>query len=62
VKPQSTAPVDRYAPNGYGLYTMSGNVWEWTADRFNALVGGEQEPRAMRGGSYLCHASYCNRA
>jgi formylglycine-generating enzyme len=56
-----TAPVDRYPPNGYGLYNTSGNVWEWTADPFNALAGGEHEPRAMRGGSYLCHASYCNR-
>jgi formylglycine-generating enzyme required for sulfatase activity len=54
-----TAPVTRYAPNGYGLHNMAGNVWEWTADRFSP--GGDQEPRAMRGGSYLCHASYCNR-
>ncbi len=51
-----TAPVDAFAPNGYGLHNTSGNVWEWTSDWY--------APKAMsaiRGGSYLCHASYCNR-
>ncbi|MQA09345.1 MAG: SUMF1/EgtB/PvdO family nonheme iron enzyme [Pseudonocardiaceae bacterium] len=52
-----TAPVDAFQPNGYGLYNTSGNVWEWCADWFHT---GEQA-RSMRGGSYLCHASYCNR-
>ncbi|WP_246632202.1 formylglycine-generating enzyme family protein [Pseudonocardia nigra] len=56
-----TAPVNTYAPNGYGLHNMSGNVWEWTADTFHGPSDEEQQPRAMRGGSYLCHASYCNR-
>lgn len=51
----STAPVDAFYPNGYGLYNVAGNVWEWCFDIFN---GGS---RAMRGGSYLCHESYCNR-
>jgi formylglycine-generating enzyme required for sulfatase activity len=36
---------------------MTGNVWEWTASWFDA----SREARTMRGGSYLCHASYCNR-
>ncbi|MBR7672891.1 formylglycine-generating enzyme family protein [Streptomyces daliensis] len=53
-----TAPADAYRPNGYGLYNTVGNVWEWCAGPFGAE---DEERRAMRGGSYLCHDSYCNR-
>lgn len=52
-----TAPVDAFLPNGFGLHNVAGNVWEWCADWFDA----ERTGRAMRGGSYLCHDSYCNR-
>ncbi|AJE85132.1 sulfatase-modifying factor 1 [Streptomyces albus] len=51
-----TAPVKSYRPNGFGLYNTVGNVWEWCADWFT-----EGNSRVMRGGSYLCHDSYCNR-
>lgn len=69
---QGTAPVHAFPPNGYGLYNIIGNVWEWCADWFARSVrdrGGRTNPkgprtgefRVMRGGSYLCHHSYCNR-
>jgi len=67
-----TAPVKSFPANGYGLYDVSGNVWEWCADWFspdyhvassadNPVGPSSGEARSMRGGSYLCHESYCNR-
>ena len=83
------APVKSFPPNGYGLYDMAGNVWQWTADVYRsdahalaaeegAKTGGccinprgpastfnpvrpmpEVLERVVKGGSFLCHPSYC---
>lgn len=54
-----TCPVDTYPANGYGLYNMAGNSWEWCADWWDDRSS--RTAKVMKGGSYLCHASYCNR-
>lgn len=41
-----TAPVDAYEPNGYDLFNMVGNVWEW-------VDGGKADKRILKGGSYV---------
>ena len=56
---RGTCPVDAFPPNDYGLHNTSGNVWEWTRDRFNPAAG--DDVMAIRGGSFLCHRSYCDR-
>lgn len=56
-----TAPVDAFEPNGYGLLNMVGNAWEWTRTGYRTPAVAPGTMRAIRGGSYLCHASYSNR-
>ncbi len=77
------APVKSFPPNGYGLYDMAGNVWNWCGDLYRADVhvdaasrglcenpagpGTSFDPtdpyvpvkRVIKGGSFLCHVSYC---
>jgi formylglycine-generating enzyme len=72
----TTAPVRSYQPNGFGLWQTVGNVWEWCADTFDPTTHSKRPTtaptsnphgpadvanRILRGGSYLCHDSYCNR-
>jgi sulfatase modifying factor 1 len=71
-----TTPVKRFPANGFGLYDMAGNVWEWTTSRFTAdhageasrgccgppgARAGEIERRVIKGGSHLCSPDYCLR-
>jgi formylglycine-generating enzyme len=71
---EGTSPVGSFLPNGYGLYDMTGNMWEWTSDDFSLghaerkpccapeLFPGERFPRkVIKGGSHLCAPNYCLR-
>jgi formylglycine-generating enzyme len=71
---EGTSPVGAFAPNGYGLFDVCGNVWEWTRDVAGAPAErpvccaaaaeqppGEFERRVIKGGSHLCAPNYCLR-
>ena len=66
----ATAPAQSFAPNAYGLYNLVGNVWEWTADTYRIKSLKKQVKARLqtmpgfklsKGGSFLCHRSYCYR-
>ena len=72
---EKTAPVKSFPPNAFGLYEVSGNVWEWVLDTYysNAYSKLEQrndgyfkeyfnkeQQKVIRGGSFLCSESYCS--
>ena len=68
----TTCPVKAFPANGFGVFGTSGNVWEWCGDWYSPTYYTESPTtappgpddgthRVMRGGSYLCHDSYCNR-
>ena len=65
-----TSPAHSFAANGYGLYGMASNVWDWKTALFRikslskswkAQADVMHGYRLIKGGSYLCHASYCTR-
>lgn len=70
--PPYTTPVRSFPANGYGLYDMIGNVWEWTSTYADGPQGGKSccaskaatSPNVMKvlkGGSHLCAPNYCQR-
>ena len=67
---KGTSPVGCFPPNGYGLYDMAGNVWQWTEDAWGgrASSGSVATPaslrsqfRVIKGGSFLCATNFCMR-
>jgi formylglycine-generating enzyme len=71
---EGTSPIGAFPPNGYGLYDVVGNVWEWTSSPYTSSPQDAEksccnrenaDPRAalfvVKGGSHLCAPNYCLR-
>ena len=72
---EGTSPVGAFPANGFGLYDMIGNVWEWTASAYALPQSPNEKPsccqaresndrtksRVVKGGSHLCAPNYCLR-
>ncbi|XP_070528578.1 formylglycine-generating enzyme isoform X2 [Cardiocondyla obscurior] len=68
---KGTSPVTKFLQNKYGLHNIVGNVWEWTADwwitkhphdqQINPTGPSSGSDKVKKGGSYLCHQTYCYR-
>lgn len=68
-----TSPVGAFPANGYGVFDMIGNAWEWTCDRFTEIsaipgvaccapaIHMPTELKVLKGGSHLCAETYCRR-
>lgn len=63
---EGTSAIQTYAPNGYGLYDMAGNVWEWCSSFYQAYPGNSTPSsnfgtkyRVLRGGAWMVDASHC---
>uniref|UniRef100_W8BFK1 Sulfatase-modifying factor 1 n=1 Tax=Ceratitis capitata TaxID=7213 RepID=W8BFK1_CERCA len=56
-----TSPVNKFRQNDYDIYNIVGNVWEWTHDVWKRNDESTNAEHVKKGGSYLCHKSYCYR-